>query len=512
MQALTTVILLLGACTYASEARSFSCCDALANIPQLKNKVYMPETTQYEQRLKTYYSANAALEPWCMVMPESTQDVSRVAKVVSKHSCPFGIRSGAHSAFRGANGVKDGITIDFGNLTTYHIAHDCCTDCRAGHMNATVYDAKHKLAKIQPGSDWGHVYEALDPYGVAAVGGRASVVGVGGFVTGGGYSFHANVKGFACDQVVNFEVVLADGKIVNANRKQNPDLWKALKGGSGNVGFVTRIEQRVVSSNQLWGGFIVFDLAQRHAVFDTYIKFVEVNEEDAASQLIVSVQYDGKQRLLLSVVSNSDAVEFPTAFTPLLSIPNTNTLTRGKIADLVPQFTGPTPLGLYANWMTGMTANDIRIMKFMDEKHEEYVDKMKAAAPGSDFSILVQFQPVTALMVSHARENGGNVLGLEDVTSDGPTLMWLIAVTVDTAENQEKIYPLTLEYRAAVNAYATAIGINKNWEYLNYALSDQNPLSHYGARNIQTMRRASKKYDPHGVFQRLRASGFKMQE
>ncbi|EWZ79321.1 hypothetical protein FOXG_12527 [Fusarium oxysporum f. sp. lycopersici 4287] len=470
-------------------------CDALTNIPQLKNKVYMPETTQYEQRLKTYYSANAALEPWCMVMPESTQDVSRVATVVSKHSCPFGSRSGAHSAFRGANGVKDGITIDF------------------GHMNATVYDAKHKLAKIQPGSNWGHVYEALDPYGVAAVGGRASVVGVGGFVTGGGYSFHTNVKGFACDQVVNFEVVLADGKIVNANRKQNPDLWKALKGGSGNVGFVTRIDQRVVSSNQLWGGFIVFDLAQRHAVFDTYIKFVEVNEEDAASQLIVSVQYDGKQRLLLSVVSNSDAVESPTAFSPLLSIPNTsNTLTRGKIADLVPQFTGPTPLGLYANWMTGMTANDIRIMKFMDEKHEEYVGKMKAAAPGSDFSILVQFQPVTALMVSHARENGGNVLGLEDVTADGPTLMWLIAVTVDTAENQEKIYPLTLEYRAAVNAYATAIGINKNWEYLNYALGDQNPLSHYGARNIQTMRRASKKYDPHGVFQRLRASGFKIPE
>ncbi|KAG6999757.1 putative FAD-linked oxidoreductase [Fusarium oxysporum f. sp. conglutinans] len=398
MQALTTVILLLGACTYASEARSFSCCDALANIPQLKNKVYMPETTRYEQRLKTYYSANAALEPGCMVMPESTQDVSRVAKVVSKRSCPFGIRSGAHSAFRGANGVKDGITIDF------------------GHMNATVYDAKHKLAKIQPGSNWGHVYEALDPYGVAAVGGRASVVGVAGFATGGGYSFHANVKGFACDQVVNFEVVLADGKIVDANRKQNPDLWKALKGGSGNVGFVTRIDQRmflhsayvcprfnvliailagVVSSNQLWGGFIVFDLAQRHVVFDTYIKFVEVNEEDAASQLIVSVQYDGKQRLLLSVVSNSNAVESPTAFSPLLSIPNTsNTLTRGKIADLVPQFTGPTPLGLYANWMTGMTANDIRIMKFMDEKHEEYVDKMKAAAPGSDFSVLVQFQPV----------------------------------------------------------------------------------------------------------------------
>lgn len=55
-------------------------------------------------------------------------------------------------------------------------------------MNATTYDTKTKVAKIQPGSDWGHAYTALNPYGVTAVGGRASIVGVGGFTTGGGVS------------------------------------------------------------------------------------------------------------------------------------------------------------------------------------------------------------------------------------------------------------------------------------------------------------------------------------
>ena len=55
-------------------------------------------------------------------------------------------------------------------------------------MNRTVYDPKNKVARIEPGSNWGHVYEVLDPYGVAAVGGRASPVGVGGFTTGGGVS------------------------------------------------------------------------------------------------------------------------------------------------------------------------------------------------------------------------------------------------------------------------------------------------------------------------------------
>jgi len=57
-----------------------------------------------------------------------------------------------------------------------------------GHMNHTAYDPKNKIARIEPGANWGLVYRALDPHGVAAVGGRASPVGVGGFITGGGVS------------------------------------------------------------------------------------------------------------------------------------------------------------------------------------------------------------------------------------------------------------------------------------------------------------------------------------
>lgn len=51
-----------------------------------------------------------------MVLPTSTADVSRIAEIISKHQCPFGIRSGAHSAWKGSNGVEEGITVDFGGL------------------------------------------------------------------------------------------------------------------------------------------------------------------------------------------------------------------------------------------------------------------------------------------------------------------------------------------------------------------------------------------------------------
>ena len=42
--------------------------------------------------------------------------------------------------------------------------------------------------------------------------------------------------------MVNWEIVLANGSVVNANTEENADLWKAQKGGSGNLGFITRID------------------------------------------------------------------------------------------------------------------------------------------------------------------------------------------------------------------------------------------------------------------------------
>jgi FAD/FMN-containing dehydrogenase len=49
-----------------------------------------------------------------MVMPKNTADVSKAIAVLAENECPFGIRSGAHSAYRGANSVENGVTIDFG--------------------------------------------------------------------------------------------------------------------------------------------------------------------------------------------------------------------------------------------------------------------------------------------------------------------------------------------------------------------------------------------------------------
>ena len=75
-----------------------------------------------------------------------------------------------------------------------------------------------------------------------------------GLLLAGGVNFYGNQVGFGCDTVINYEVVLADGSVVEANKTSNSDLFWALKGGSSNFGIVTRFDLETVKSRKVWAG------------------------------------------------------------------------------------------------------------------------------------------------------------------------------------------------------------------------------------------------------------------
>jgi FAD/FMN-containing dehydrogenase len=128
------------------------------------------------------------------------------------------------------------VTIDLSNLTELHVSSD------------------QSYISIDPGNRWNDVYTKLESVGLGTSGGRVSTVGVGGLVTGGGISFFSRERGLVCDNVQSFEVVLGDGRIVEASQQENSDLYQALKGGSGNFGIVTRIDMTTFPFGQMWGG------------------------------------------------------------------------------------------------------------------------------------------------------------------------------------------------------------------------------------------------------------------
>ncbi|POS78068.1 FAD binding domain-containing protein [Diaporthe helianthi] len=388
-------------------------------------------------------------------------------------------------------------------------------------MNMTTYNTATDTASIGPGSTWGSVYKTLmDDWNVTVVGGRSAAVGIGGFVTGGGYSFHSNAIGFACDAVTNFEIVLANGTVVNANSTSNPHLFKAQKGGSGNLRFVTRVDQRVVKSTDIWGGATIYSPPEREGVFRAYVNFADNMDQDPASQNIVGMSW-GPHRgyRYRAILTNSDAVGDAPAFDEYRKIQNVSSTSRiAPVAEIVPEFTGPTPLGQYANWFTGQFKNDLGMMAFLGDKFETYgkeFDKtaqelVQETGQNVTYDILAQFQPFTQSMVKHSQANGGNLLGLEDVVADGPTTNWLLVLTCGSPELQERMLPLAQDFRKEVDAHARDLGVFKDWRYLNYAWGNQDPIASYGEKNVEFLRSVAGSVDPDGFFQKLRATEFKI--
>ena len=77
-------------------------------------------------------------------------------------------------------------------------------------------------------------YEAADAAKVRVVGGTCPTVGLaGGYTQGGGHSMLSTAYGLGADQVLEWEVVTANGSHIVATPTSNSDLYWALSGGGG---------------------------------------------------------------------------------------------------------------------------------------------------------------------------------------------------------------------------------------------------------------------------------------
>lgn len=208
-----------------------------------------------------------------------------------------------------------------------------------------------------------------------------------------------------------------------------------------------------------------------------------------------------------NIYGNSSGPEF----SPFFDIEaRSRTAATGPAHEVVPIFTGPTPLGLFATWQTGAIAHDLDAMEAVDEIVVAQMERMLAAVPDATLELIFQWQPITRGIVKKMEERGGNVLGLESVVADGPAFMYNLVFTADTEAHQAVVLPMLFEMNKLIQAKADEMGKNKNWEFLNYAHGSQDPLAHYTAKNIAFMKAVSRKFDRKQMFQRLRQTGFRL--
>jgi FAD/FMN-containing dehydrogenase len=121
-------------------------------------------------------------------------------------------------------------------------------------INYVKADSKQGVACIGSGAQFAQVNANLELFNFHIPGGGCDTVAVAGYMQGGGYGFTAPMFGMNCDQVLGFQMALADGRIVTANQQNDPDLFWAVRGGTGNnFGVLLEIEYRLHRMDEIWG-------------------------------------------------------------------------------------------------------------------------------------------------------------------------------------------------------------------------------------------------------------------
>ena len=210
-----------GAITATSHTRG-----VLADLwPRLDGRLLLPGQDGYD-RARTVWNAAVDRRPVAIVQCAGTFDVVAAVRAAREAGLEIGVRCGGHSML--GHAVPD---------------HGLMLDLTA--MGGVRVDVGSRRARVQGGALLGALDRASQVFGLATTAGNVSHTGVGGLTLGGGMGWLARQHGLACDNVVSFEVVLADGRIVRASADSHPDLYWGLRGGGGNFGVVTEFEFRL---------------------------------------------------------------------------------------------------------------------------------------------------------------------------------------------------------------------------------------------------------------------------
>ena len=188
-------------------------------IPRLRGEVITAQHREYDVA-RAVWNGTVDRRPAVIARCGGTTDVAAAVRFAREHDLEVAVRGGAHNV-AGTAVCDDGIVIDL------------------SAMRGASVDPIQRTALVQGGSLWRDVDHATQAHGLATTGGIVGHTGVGGLSLGGGIGWLMRKHGLTIDNLVEAEVVTAEGEIIRASADDHPDLFWALRGGGGNFGVVT---------------------------------------------------------------------------------------------------------------------------------------------------------------------------------------------------------------------------------------------------------------------------------
>jgi hypothetical protein len=321
----------------------------------------------------------------------------------------------------------------------------------------------------------------------------------------GGISFFSQEYGWACDNVVNYELVLASGLIVDVNVDSYPDLYWALRGGGNNFGIVTRFDLATITQGSLWSGSLIY-LDYTTDAIDAFYNYGLNAATDPKSAVIMNWAYTEGLFLAVADLEYANTTVDPPIFQNFTAIPTLeNTMASRTLSEVTDMFQEDNPDGLRESYWTATFVPSKDMITFLVNTFEAEVVR---AANASGYLPALVLQIISTDMTTQMQKNGGNALGLSP--EDGNLLLLNLSFMWDDISDDNLILNILGTITSNAIAYAKENGWYNEYLYMNYASQYQAVLPSYGTENFNKLKEVSTKYDPFQVFQTLQPGYFKL--
>ena len=181
-----------------------------------------PADPGYEEARKVH-NGLVDKRPALIARCRGVADVVDAVRLATRLGLEVAVRGGGHNV-AGRATIDGGVMIDLSLMKGIHV------------------DAVGKTVWAQGGAIWGEVNRETQLHGLAVTGGVVSTTGIAGLTLGGGIGWLMGKYGLALDNLRAVELVTADGRILRASKREEPDLFWAIRGGGGNFGIATSLE------------------------------------------------------------------------------------------------------------------------------------------------------------------------------------------------------------------------------------------------------------------------------
>jgi FAD/FMN-containing dehydrogenase len=220
----------------------------------LRGELIQRGDAQYEEARKLY-NGMIDKKPLLIARCKDVADVISAVGFAQDAGLLTAIRGGGHNG-PGLGSCDDGLVIDL------------------SLMKGVRVDPANRTVRAEAGCTQGEVEHAAHAFGLAVPAGIVSTTGIAGLTLGGGHGYLTRKYGLTIDNLLEADVVLADGSVVTASATQHQDLFWALRGGGGNFGVVTSFLYQAHPVSTVYGGPIFWELDDAPRVMKWYRQFL----------------------------------------------------------------------------------------------------------------------------------------------------------------------------------------------------------------------------------------------